>query len=395
MNKQHRYFHLLTVIIFSLFISVPLITTLLSSKNKLSIKEKRNLTAIPSLPISKKDIIDYPKKFDKYYSDNFGFRSWYLGYYNNLKYSIGDSPKDNTFIIGKEGWSFLGSIKHKFQKKYGDPIGDYRNINQYTSAQLQHVAEYLAGVQKWLKSQNIEYYLIIAPNKHTIYSEKLPDYIHRVNKKSATDQLVTYLRKHTNVEVIDLRSALLNAKKSGILYYKTGTHWNFKGGNIAQFEIMKVIQKKFPNQIYPELYDDSIFHYKIATDRWFDRQIEKSKNSIITTAPYPLFPNESEMTTDYKKGNNNEDLGKITHTNVNDSQSLKAVIFRDSFFRVLEPYFTRKFNRSTYIWKSTNLPILRKYIQSEKPDIVIEEWVERTLPYTPKNYKVFSKISHL
>ena len=63
-----------------------------------------------------------------------------------------------------------------------------------------------------------------------------------------------------------------------------------------------------------------------------------------------------------------------------DDQQLDAVIFRDSFFSLLQPYFARKFARSTYIWSKLNYPALTKYLKREKPDIVIEEWIERTLP---------------
>lgn len=72
-----------------------------------------------------------------------------------------------------------------------------------------------------------------------------------------------------------------------------------------------------------------------------------------------------------------------THTMVCNTQELNAVIFRDSFFVALKPYFSRQFYRSTYIWEKINSKSLIKYIEQEAPDIVIEEVVERSLPYTP------------
>ena len=82
--------------------------------------------------------------------------------------------------------------------------------------------------------------------------------------------------------------------------------------------------------------------------------------------------------------------GRQIYTLICEDQELNAVIFRDSFSQALEPYFSRKFKRSTYIWQKLNYSSLIKYIDLEKPDIVIEEWCERMLPHVPKSINEFS-----
>jgi len=51
----------------------------------------------------------------------------------------------------------------------------------------------------------------------------------------------------------------------------------------------------------------------------------------------------------------------------------------------LKPYISREFNRSTYIWGRLDYLLLTEYIDKESPDIVIEEVVERSLPYNLKS----------
>ena len=58
---------------------------------------------------------------------------------------------------------------------------------------------------------------------------------------------------------------------------------------------------------------------------------------------------------------------------------MNAIIFRDSFG--IKPYISRQFNRSTYIWGRVDYSLLTEFIEKEKPDIVIEEVIERALPY--------------
>jgi len=43
----------------------------------------------------------------------------------------------------------------------------------------------------------------------------------------------------------------------------------------------------------------------------------------------------------------------------------------------------RRFRYSTYIWEKLSFKKLKKYITKRKPNIVIEEWVERSFPYVP------------
>jgi len=74
------------------------------------------------------------------------------------------------------------------------------------------------------------------------------------------------------------------------------------------------------------------------------------------------------------------------YTMVCETQGLNAIIFGDSFSGTLSPYFSRYFHRSTYIRKGINhYDSLIKYVEQEKPDIVIEEVVERFLPYIPSS----------
>src|SRR5690606_25145913 len=70
-------------------------------------------------------------------------------------------------------------------------------------------------------------------------------------------------------------------------------------------------------------------------------------------------------------------------TMVCEDGELNALIFRDSFFTALVPYFSRQFKRSTYIWNRLDFTTLSEFVEKERPDIVIDQVVERTLPYLP------------
>ena len=64
------------------------------------------------------------------------------------------------------------------------------------------------------------------------------------------------------------------------------------------------------------------------------------------------------------------------------SGDLRLVMFHDSFGERLRPYLSEHFKRSVYIWQN-NLDgdLFKAIVLKEKPDIVIEEIVERMISY--------------
>jgi hypothetical protein len=62
-----------------------------------------------------------------------------------------------------------------------------------------------------------------------------------------------------------------------------------------------------------------------------------------------------------------------------DKSKMRAVVFRDSFFEPLIPFMAEDFNQIVYIWTQYDHSIMEKLIEQQKPQIVIEEMVERLL----------------
>lgn len=367
----YKLINIIVVLIFSIVIFVPFIIGIIEKDKAISVTERRKLSTCPKVSFNLNSIQKFPELFDKYYSDHVGLRERFVKYYKLVKLILGDSPSDDV-TIGRDGWLFLGSFK-KGYKNYSDPIGDVRNLNLFSKEDLKKFAEYIVSLKAWLNDKDVEYIFVIAPNKHTVYFDKLPYYISKENSYSATDQLVEYLKYHTTVQVVDLRKQLIEQKNRYQLYGKTDTHWNHYGANIAQYEIMLEIKKLFPDQIDPE-----IMKIKEGIGGGGDLAFFIGLNGFNEPDPKPIFDNGC-IPVKYPASAK----GRETHSFSCDGQKLNVVIYRDSFFAALEPYFSRKFKKSTYIWEKLTYNSLEKYVELEGPDIVIEEWVERSLPRVP------------
>ena len=377
MNERilYKFDKIILILIFGLAIYIPLFVGVIQEDKISSGVEKRNLTKFPSVPESITEFSEYSHVFNLYYFDHFGLREILTKVYFKLINKLCDQSSVDDVTFGQDGWLFLGSIKPGYQR-YSDPMGDAINTNLFSEKELEDFAISIMNIKNYLSNKGIEYIYVIAPNKHTIYFDKLPKYISKQNSKSATDQLVKYLQEHTDVIVVDLRQVLLKEKKNHQVYFKSDTHWNHYGANVAQFEIMNKIKTFFPEQISPLLLSDNQF--KILPKKSGDLAGFAKITNINEDDPQPVF---EEGCSPVKETPNTK--ARETHTMVCETQELNAVIFRDSFFSALQPYFSRQFHRSTYIWKKMNYNSLIKYIERENPDIVIDEIIERSLPYIP------------
>lgn len=199
MNKVIRRIEgMMLILIFGLTIYTPFIVGLIQEDETVSIAEKRSLAKWPPIPGSLKDLNDYTKQFDSYYSDHFGLRERLTEEYFSIRRMLGQGTGVDHVTLGQGGWLFLGSIEPGYEA-YNDPIGDAINANLYSQKDLAAFANSITATQNWLAEKGIEYIYIIAPNKHTIYFEKLPEFLKKQGHISATDQLVSYLNENTDV----------------------------------------------------------------------------------------------------------------------------------------------------------------------------------------------------
>jgi len=286
------------------------------------------------------------------------------------------SSSNPQVLLGLDDWLFY------INPKEGDSLEDYRRNDPLTKEQLSSWKNVLETKYRWLKQQGIPYVFVIVPDKYSIYPEYMPKHIRQVGKQTRLDQLIDYM-KDSEVPVLDLRPALLQAKQQGQLFYKTDTHWNDFGAAIAQYEIIRSMQKFYPN-IDPVSYSIQDFvlkEYKsgdIANMLNISYILKEMVPELRETLPICNKQILNETHIDPKK--DPQKAAFITECRTN---APKALIFRDSFFINLQPYMSQYLAKTVYVWEWPDLTLLKKYMQYNQPDIVIEARVERHLKFIP------------
>lgn len=292
--------------------------------------------------------------YKNYYEEHFGLKSSMINSYIDFKTRVlNENPIQNRVTKGQDGWYFLGN-------HYNSLINDYFGNASFTEDELQSIATKISEINTYLKSKNIKFYVVIPPNKSSVYSEKLPYQL----TKSATrlEVLKLHLKKELDFEIIDLKSDLISHKVDGQLYYKTNTHWNDYGAYLGYQSVIKNLNRDF------EIYETPISNYVFEEGFIKGDITDMIKNDNLETTLYLL-----------KKDSSNISLIKNTYNHLhfkNPSQPLKLIMFRDSFANNWVTFFNDSFGETMYL---RNYKLNKQFIEKEQPHIVIFEIVERNL----------------
>ena len=319
--------------------------------------EKRPLAEFPTWRW--RNVWKFFFEYQAYFEDRFAFRNEILDAHGTLKYDVfGFSALTNKVKEGKDEWLFYADMPLM------TPVS-----KPFTKKELQQFHYNLEIITKWLNQHGVKYYLTIPPITHTIYPEKLPDYLKIVLNFSRMDQLNSYLKKHSSVNFIGYKSELTVAKKYRQLYYDNDTHWNPYGAFIGYTKIINTLSKDF-NQIVPNELED-------YEERWVNNHNPGDLLMLLGKKPLIgsvlLFRKDSVEAVFQKKTGNIEEWKMPIPVN-----DLKLFVIRDSYSEQLKRFLSTNFKQSFYFWQE-EIPIEK--IRKEKPDLVLHEMSERLIAH--------------
>lgn len=240
MDKKINRLRLLLILAFLGVLCLPVLQMQFHLLPELENMENRELAQKPTG--DHKSLAEFAEGWERYFSDNFGFRPYLIRWNSILKLtSLGVSPVSSV-ILGKESWLFY----HSEALADGNTVNDFRGTIPLAQAELVKLRMRLEANQRAFARRNIAYLVAVVPNKNTIYSEYLPDSIRKFREITRLDQLLEHMRSHSPVKILDLREALFKAKTEYPVYWKSDSHWNSYGAYIGYVEIMRQLSAYLP-----------------------------------------------------------------------------------------------------------------------------------------------------
>lgn len=203
---------------------IPLIGHLFTKPEEQSLAEVRMLASRPLMPNNLLGIIELPKKMDAFLNDHYGLRSQIMLAYGLIHYAL-SSPTNSRVFYGKDNWLFFTGERTLQQITHDQP----------RLTELRQFADFLSSINILLQREGRTFVVAIPPNKESVYSDKLPPWLQRLQNKTGPteyDILLSELERH-KITTVDLRQILREAAAKNLVYYPTDTHWNFLGAILS------------------------------------------------------------------------------------------------------------------------------------------------------------------
>lgn len=336
------------IIIYIAVCLVPLCTVFLAQDT--SSAEKRELSAFPKLT-NEKGVINtaFFNEFDAWFSDHMGGRSFLVAAQAAMKEKVFFESAESSVILGADGWLF-----------YEKTADDFCNVRTYTERNVENVARTLLMVQEYCKSNGAEFVFTVAPNKNTLYADKMPFRYLKVQGKSNLDVLADALNRY-GVNYADLKAAFLAENR--VLYQARDSHWTYEGGMLAYRTILGRLSGKH------SLLEEVTFTERADWD------------ADLVNMVYPNAPdNDIQVYPDIEytfitKGDVVSDEALVIET-MNGAGEGQLLMFRDSFGNTTWRYFAEGFSAAEF---QRSVPYRINAIERLSADTVILEIVERNL----------------
>jgi hypothetical protein len=236
---------------------------------------------------------------------------------------------------------------------------------------------------------DIPSYFILGPVKSSVYPEYLPGFVRPAPTRYSEPLLQNLSR--AGVAVLDPTKILKDSKDRGLLYFRTDTHWNFLGGEIAAGAFLD-----FYNALHPDREPLSLpGHHLELTDAVLNGDLISLGNLLFFRAgPGDVYkivwdqPQADLLVIDEDGRREIPAEGQIgmavsnhPYTVINPAAltDLRVWLFRDSFSEALAPYFHSLFAETKHIFKHDLFKGQGAYKEGPLPDLIIYEIVERDL----------------
>ena len=319
--------------------------------------ENRSLSPFPGTetPLSR-----WPSAFEDWFGDRLAFRREAISAAARFQYR-----STLQAVEGKDGWLFFLGDGSKDDLLRRTVLG---------TAEKESIREAQQMAKDRIAEAGAAYMVLICPDKQTVYPEYLPDVFRLAQGESRLDQITPVLKDIPGLVFVDPRESMIREKEDKPLYYLTDTHWNDLGAWTACRAVYAALSETLPSFRAPSEKRLRISDAQPAEQgdlaRMLNRQNMKDLRVSVTLrglrADGETIPNPDDplrCTTVYE--------------NPDHPGYPRAVVFHDSFAEALRPFLAPSFSRIVFVWSDHPLMDI---VREEKPDIVIQEYVERLCP---------------
>lgn len=275
------------------------------------------------------------REYQEFFRDRLGWRGDFIALRNQIYDAFGLSPNPLA-RAGNDRW-LLTTANSALLDRAGLVRFDGETVRRYQS-------QIAARVDFW-RRRGIQYYLLLGPDKSSIYPERLNR--HFPIGETAFEQVY---RAHGpgvfGPRFVDPRD-VLRQEKSELTYYEADSHWNVLGARLAYRQLVAAIAKDFPN--VNSVPDSS---YAVGSEPFKGDLVPYGlEASYAGRGPFIEKPTDGCGTRAGLTTENWPRFGLKTDSSITKcpTRKLNALVVHDSFGLAIQPLLARTFANTIFV----------------------------------------------
>ena len=300
---------------------------------------------------------------EEYIDDHIPYKNFWTRLNNYIDYYVFRNFDSDSVLLGKDDWLFY---------KKDLCIEDYRKIVSNNVEEEQLLIDTIDLFSECCKRKKIEPYILITPNKETIYGDlKMPKYVKVDGTESRCEILKRQIIDSCDTNVIFPEMELKGYANEGVqVYKKYDTHWNMIGAYIGTEELFNSMGEHLPDfenmTVVQGGYMSGDLANMVSMGNIFDDDINYHLEEYESDG-YQVVDSRQE-----------EYLNYVYAVADNPICNKTIMCIGDSFLEMMEPYVASYYSKS-YFFHRANYE--DGFISEIKPDIVVVTATERSFPY--------------
>ena len=220
--------HLAASLVFLALLSAPMLVRLISGADASIAMERRRPAPAPT-SADFADPASLPAKLSAFLEDHVGLREPLVGLYFFVRDKL-DIESAALAVQGADGWLF-DTLEHSLDMHEG--------LFPFAGGEL---GAWVDGARLLQEGAcGAPFVVLLAPNKHTVYPEKLPDRKRRSMRPTRLEELEPALES-AGVPVANPTAALREEAPRNQVFYATDTHWTAYGAFIAYRSLLDALE---------------------------------------------------------------------------------------------------------------------------------------------------------
>ena len=313
--------------------------------------EGRELAAFPSWTTEDGSFNSaFFTEFDAWLTDRFSFRRQLITADAWIKEHVFATGSDQV-IVGRDGFLF-----------YADTVADFTGESAMSDGEIAAAADALKALSDYAAAHCASLITAVAPNKNTVYPDRMPAVYPHSEGESNLDRLYAALDSRGAVYA-DLREALRGTEY--LTYHKRDTHWNSAGALISYNAVLD--RAGIPHEDYAA--------YPLVRTEDFAGDLDGMLYPSLTLYDENFTP-DFDIAAQFMFTSNYKTAMDMTITARGRGEG-RALVFRDSFGSALIPYLSAAFAETRF---ERATPYRIDILEQFDADVVIIVIAERNIP---------------